>query len=279
MALFNYTFNFPNIEWIDLLSLFFLTFMRIAPVVVLAPFLGAKIAPIMARTGFAIFMSIMFLPIVVKHAHPPYGFSTAFLGYSAKELLIGFFLGFYIAMPFYMVQSSGIIIDYLRGASIMQSQDPSLQNQASPIGILYNYILICMFFMMGGPYQFFTGIANSYELIPADSFINPLFFHADIPFWKISINVVNKMAAISIQLAGPALVAILMAEMFLGIANRLAPQVQIAFLGMSIKSLLGLLLLWAGWYFIMKQFTVQTDSWLDMIDTLIQNFRFLKPSS
>ena len=50
----------------------------------------------------------------------------------------------------------------------------------------------------------------------------------------------NQIITIAIQLAAPALVAILMAEMFLGIANRLAPQVQIAFLGMSIKSLLGL---------------------------------------
>jgi len=44
-----------------------------------------------------------------------------------------------------------------------------------------------------------------------------------------------------------------MAEMFLGIANRLAVNVQIAFLGMALKSLFGLALLWAGWSFIIQQ--------------------------
>ncbi|WP_420421459.1 EscT/YscT/HrcT family type III secretion system export apparatus protein [Simkania sp.] len=261
------------------MSLFMLAFMRMAPIVMLAPFLGAKTAPVMARTGLAIFMSILFLPIIAQHAEPPYGFSMGFLLYCTKELLVGFFLGFLISVPFFMVQSSGIIIDYLRGASIMQSQDPSMQSQSSPIGILYNFIMITVFFNVQGPFLFFEGIATSYEIIPADSFINPAFFSMKIPFWQVATDLVNKLVAIAIQLASPCLVAILMAEMFLGIANRLAPQVQIAFLGMSIKSLLGLMLLWAGWFFILKQFSSQSFSWLDTMDKLIQNFHYLVPKT
>lgn len=279
MALFDYIFNLPQISWMEVLTLFFLTLMRIAPIVVLAPFLGAKIAPVMARMGFAIFISILFLPIIVQHATQPMGFTNAFIGYAAKELLIGFFIGFYISIPFSIVQSSGIIIDYLRGASIMQSQDPSMQSQSSPIGILYNYILITVFFSIQGPFHFFEAIATSYEIIPADRFINPIFFSMKLPFWQTSADLISKIVSIAIQLAAPCLVAILMAEMFLGIANRLAPQVQIAFLGMSIKSLLGLILLWAGWFFILKQFASQTDSWMEMMDRLFQGFRFLLPQN
>lgn len=279
MALFDYIFNLPHISWLEVMSLFMLAFMRMAPIVMLAPFLGAKTAPVMARTGLAIFMSILFLPILAQHAEPPYGFTMAFLVYCTKELMVGFFLGFLIAMPFYMVQSSGIIIDYLRGASIMQSQDPSMQNQSSPIGILYNFVMITVFFNVQGPFLFFEGIATSYEIIPADSFINPAFFTMNLPFWQVAADMINKIITIAIQLASPCLVAILMAEMFLGIANRLAPQVQIAFLGMSIKSLLGLMLLWAGWFFILKQFTSQTFSWLEMMDKLIQSFYYLVPKS
>ena len=63
--------------------------------------------------------------------------------------------------------------------------------------------------------------------------------------------------------------AVLMTEVFLGIANRLAPQVQIAFLGMSVKSLLGLTLLCAGWIFILKQVDKQTFLWLKEIDKVL----------
>lgn len=61
-----------------------------------------------------------------------------------------------------------------------------------------------------------------------------------------------------------------MAEIFLGIANRLAPRVQIAFLGMSLKSLLGLALLFVAWFFILKQLVKQTELWLKTIDTLLK---------
>jgi len=64
---------------------------------------------------------------------------------------------------------------------------------------------------------------------------------------------VSKVFAVGIQLAAPSILAILMTEMFLGIANRLAPQVQIVFLGMSLKSLVGLAVLCAAWFFIIQQ--------------------------
>jgi type III secretory pathway component EscT len=61
--------------------------------------------------------------------------------------------------------------------------------------------------------------------------------------------------------------------MFLGIANRLAPQVQIVFLGMSLKSLLGLGLLWAGWFFILKQMANQSVLWLHDLEKVLQTMK------
>jgi type III secretion protein T len=58
--------------------------------------------------------------------------------------------------------------------------------------------------------------------------------------------------------------------MFLGIANRLAPQVQIAFLGMSLKSLLGIGLLFVGWFFILLQMSKQAQIWLKTLQYMLQ---------
>jgi len=82
-------------------------------------------------------------------------------------------------------------------------------------------------------------------------------------------GILTKFLALSLQLAAPSLVAILMTEMFLGIANRLAPQVQIAFLGMALKSFIGLALLWAAWYFILQQIGKQSILWLQTLNQLI----------
>lgn len=265
--------NLPNISVMGVLSLFFLIIMRIAPSLVLAPFFGAKLAPGIARMGLAIMIATIFLPFLAIQVEGPFGFNTNFIFLSLKEILIGLVLGFFITIPFYMVQTSGTIIDYLRGASIMQSQDPSMQTQTSPIGILYNYILIVIFFQIDGPFLFLDALMKSYELIPPTQGINPAFLGTKSQFWKTTFDVVNQIITIAIQMASPALVAILMAEMFLGIANRLAPQVQIAFLGMSIKSLLGLALLWAAWFFILKQFTKQSYNWIELMDKLIYSMK------
>jgi type III secretory pathway component EscT len=126
-----------------------------------------------------------------------------------------------------------------------------------------------MFYTIGGLFILFNSLITSYTLLPIDAFINPLFFSLKLPFWQVVMGVTTKMFALSIQLAAPALLAVLMTEVFLGIANRLAPQVQIVFLGMSLKSLIGLALLCLGWFFILEQLQKQTLLWLKDIHQLL----------
>ena len=264
-----------NLSTWEVIPAFLLILMRLAPILAMAPFLGAKLAPGIARVGFGILLSLLFLPYIVVDIRGPLAFDANFILHSLKEILMGFILGFFITIPFYIAQTSGIIVDYLRGSSVMQAQDPSLQAQASPIGIFYNSVLIFLFFQIDGPFLFFDALLTSYTLIPLTGWIDPRFFQSENPLWITSIDLINQIVSIAIQLSAPVLVAILMAEMFLGVANRLAPQVQIAFLGMSIKSLLGLTLLWAAWFFILKQFTQQTYDWLKLTEKILF---YIKPT-
>lgn len=268
-----YFFNIPGLTPLGLLALFLLALMRLAPIIALSPFLGGKVTPVTTRIGMAIIFAVVFLPIIITHSgQTNLNFDLKFSALAIKELFIGVILGFLASIPFSIAQSSGIIIDYIRGASMMQAQDPTMQNQSSSIGNLFNYTLIALFFQLDGPFLFFDSILKSFELIPADAFINPKFFNLKAPLWDTLSTILHHLLAISVQLAAPALIAVLMTEMFLGIANRLAPQVQIAFLGMSLKSLIGLLILWAGWFFILKQTSNETLSWFDTINKIILSF-------
>ena len=177
-----------------------------------------------------------------------------------------------VSVPFYIAQSSGILIDFIRGASSLQVADPLSQAQSSSIGNLYNYIMVVIFYGIDGPFLFFNGLLQSFSVLPVDAFLNPSFFVLEQPFWQLSLAIVTKVVAISIQLAGPAILAVLMTEVFLGIANRLAPQVQIAFLGMSLKSLIGLAVLCLGWLFILEQMGKQSLLWLGEIEKVIPSF-------
>lgn len=250
----------------------FLGFLRLIPIVVFAPFFGAKL-PGAVKIGMSVTFTVILLPHIVATSSLHLAFDVHYLGYACKEILIGTIFALLSSIPFHIVQASGVLIDFQRGSSAMQATDPVLQSQVSPIGILYNYLLIVIFYQVGGPFFFLETLMQSFNYIPVDGFFSSGFFNPNIPFWKIMMSLLTKFTLLSIQFAAPALVAILMADLFLGIANRLAPQVQIAFLGMAIKSLLGLILLWAGWFFILQQITTQTESFFRDIMRFLPSFR------
>lgn len=258
------------------LGLFLLTMMRIIPIIVQAPFLGAKNLPASIKIMFAIALAGILIPRVLMTSTHSLEFNWEFVAYSLKELLIGFLLGFLITVPFMIAQTSGTLIDHIRGSSALQITDPTTQMQTSSIGIFYNYVLIASFFAIGGPFLFFQAVAQSYQLIPADSFFNPDFFSLSLPLGKLIVLLVGYVMSMAIQLAAPSLVGILMAEMFLGIANRLAPQVQIVFLGIPLKSWVGILFLMISWYFILQQLSKESLEWIKVIEKTIQQ---LKPDT
>ena len=260
----------PSIEYPVLWRILLLLIIRMAPLVGVIPFLGAKLVPTSARAGLALALAAVFLPMTLYYNKDFNITDTMFIGLVFKELAIGYALAFFASIPFFVVQSSGIFIDYMRGSSMLMSQDPLMQNQASSIGIMFNYYLIVMFYTFDGPFIFLDAVGTSLEIFPIAGGVSPEIFKLSNPLWKTGIEVMSYVFSLALQIAAPSIVAILMAEMFLGIANRLAPQVQIAFLGMSLKSLLGLMLLWAAWFIILRQMSSASTDWLHNLNSVLK---------
>lgn len=258
---------------LSMLSLFLLTIFRLAPIIAVSPFLGSKL-PANIKMGLCVALAFIMLPHVVMTSKTAIVFNLTYITLLAKEFMMGIILAVFSSVPFYMAQGSGVLIDFARGSSSLQVNDPFTQTQASDLGILYNYIMIVIFYEVNGFTYFFDAVMGSFDIIPADGWINPAFFSFRHPFWETVWHLMTKIFAVSIQLAAPSLLAILMTELFLGIANRLAPQVQIAFLGMSLKSLAGLAMLAVAWVFIVKQLGVQLNLWLKEIPRVIQTMNY-----
>ena len=235
------------------------------PLVSIAPFLGSKNLPRTVRMMFAVALCVVFLPqnLALVHADIPY--DMVFIGYMIKELGIGAVLAFFAAMPFFIAQSAGSLIDNARGASSLQVTDPTTQTQTGPIGILYNYVLLALFFSLNGPFLFFDAVARSYQLIPVDGIISSAFFVKNAPFWKQVVTLLQEVMNLALQLSAPALIGILLTDMFLGIANRLAPQVQVVFLGIPLKSWVGIALMAAAWTLTLQVLGKDSIEWMKSI--------------
>lgn len=254
------------------LTLFFLFLARFLPIIALSPFFGARVLTGPVKVFLAISIFVIFLPQLLVVTTTPLTFSPYAVLLMCKEIFVGVLLGFFISVPFIIAQNAGIIIDHQRGGASLMVNDPTIQNQSSPLGTLFNMVLIYIFFLIDGPFLFLNAIMTSYEVIPPDKMINPYFFDQTAVFWTDLVKLFNQVMVISVQLAAPALLAILMTDMFLGIANRLAPQVQITFLGMPLKSLLALTVVCVGWKLFNEELIRQSYKWLDTIRDMLVTF-------
>ena len=218
------------------LSLCFLAVGRVAPIVSLSPFFGAKVLSSPVKLAIVIaFLAIIFPKFAFTISHPVQ-FNLDLLCLMAREIAIGTIFGFFLDFPFLITSAAGVFIDHQRGASSLMVNDPTIQNQSSPIGTLYNMILIVIFWSMNGPFYVFDAIYHSYDLLPADTFTVPIFMIENTALYDRILHMLQLFAQLSLQIAMPAFLSMLMTDTFLGIINRLAPQVQITFLGMGIKS-------------------------------------------
>jgi type III secretion protein SpaR/YscT/HrcT len=250
-------------------KIFLLGLARVTPAIAFAPFLGGKMLPDSIKIGLGVAIVIIFLPFLVVHYHHPIEFDVVFMLLLAKEALIGSILGFLVSIPFQYTQGAGALIDHQRGSQSLQVMDPSTQMQTSPTGTLFNNMMLVTFFYIGGPILFFDAIFTSYTVLPLDQFLPPSFFEPNRPLWTAIISLCTLVVKIALQLSAPSLIAMLLSDLFLGIANRMAPQVQISFLLWSLKAFVGIAMVWVGWWLVLRQFEVEGNSWIKFFSKLI----------
>ena len=256
----------------EIWSLFLIAMARIVPLIALAPFFGGKMVPDSIKIGFGASVVLIFFPYIIGQSTADLSMDLTLIFLMIKEAFIGLLLGFLISVPFYFAQGAGALIDHQRGSQSLQVMDPSTQMQTSPLGTLYNDMLLVIFFFIGGPLLFFEGVFTSYAILPADQFIPPSFFDASRPLWGTAIQLLHNIVALSLQLATPSVMAMLLSDLFLGITNRMAPQVQISFLLWSLKAFIGIALLFLAWWYVIKQLDIITLDWIKTFHKIIVKF-------
>lgn len=267
----------PEASGYSVLALCFLAAGRIAPVILLTPFFGSKVLPGPLKVILTMLFVFMLLPKLVTTMVEPRTFDIHLIVLFARELFIGSIFGFFLGLPFLIVSASGIYIDHQRGAASLMVNDPTIQNQSSPIGTLYNLMLVCLFWAIGGPFKVLDILSQSYDIIPADSLSVPTFLHDRSFVHQTLLHIPYSFAAMSLQLAMPALLVILMTDTFLGIINRMAPQVQISFLGMGLKSWLALFIVALSLSPFFEYVGKLLVDWLNQFEYLVTHFDVYSP--
>lgn len=217
-----------------------LTQPRILSMFIALPLFNVQLVPGLLRFGIAGVLGLIAAPLI----HTQLGaFDQVSPGVwailIAKEAFVGFTIGLIMALPFWIFEAVGFLIDNQRGASISATLNPLTGNDSSPLGILFNQAFIVFFLVSGGFSLMLGGLYDSFRLWPVMDWA-PQFKAASVPLF---LDQLDRLMRTAILLAAPAVVAMFMAELGLALISRFAPQLQVFFVAMPIKSGLAVLIL------------------------------------
>jgi len=165
-----------------------------------------------------------------------------FLGTLVLQLVIGAFLGFLVLLCFSAVQSAGGLIDVFGGFQISQIFDPQAQINGAQFTRLFQMTALTLLFVSGGYQLIIAGLGRSFDAVP----LGEMFSVPDAA--RLLITALSQMFLAALQIAGPLIIVLFLADAALGLVTRGAPALNAFALGMPLKILLTLVL--AGTVFV-----------------------------
>lgn len=222
---------------IDTASLFFLGLIRWAAIVQFCPFLGGKLVPGPVKIGLAMVMAWFTTPWLSQQVDVPLGLSVMGWWLAAiHELWVGLLIGLGSSLVFFAANMGGQFLDNVRGTTMANILVPQLQIQTSLLGDFYFQLFVALYVLVGGHLWFLSAVVDSYRLFPPTGI-----FPDTVVVNEAFIKMTTGMFGIMIKTVAPAILVLIMLDVILGVANRMAPQMDVFFMGMALKPAVGLL--------------------------------------
>ncbi|MGB8771251.1 MAG: flagellar biosynthetic protein FliR [Candidatus Korobacteraceae bacterium] len=205
---------------------------RVSGVMVFAPFLGSSAIAPRIKVGLVVLVTAVLYPVCV-----PRGLSLTAAGVlrvMLSEALIGLLMGLAIQFVFEAAQFAGQVMGMQVGFGLVNILDPNTQVDTPVLAVFSQTVVMLIFLQMDVHHWLLRGLANSFRYLPAGAAVTSgelirQLLHAAGGIWLAGV-----------QVAAPALIATLLADLVLGFLGKASPQLPVLFLGLSVKSMVGL---------------------------------------
>lgn len=238
----------PYIEFHRWILAAVLAMARIGGAFAVCPALTDSMIPGVVRRASVFAFSCLAVPFIHSAMPPGEPNVWMFSVLAFKEALIGFLIGFFSAIPFWIAENIGNFIDNQRGATMGEVYSPLNGSQVSTTGIFFTQVVSTIFFTSGAVFLFLAALYRSYTLWPVFPDVAagaPLPFGVALsPDAPVQIlGTLDKMLCTTVVISAPVIIVMFLATVGLGLVNRTAPQLNVFFLSMPIKSALGIAML------------------------------------
>lgn len=218
------------------LASLFWPFVRISAMMMSAPIFGARMMPVRIRIMLAMAVSALTVPLL-----PPVpqidliSLPAALILF--QQIIIGISMGLIIQMVFQSLVIAGEAIANGMGLGFARMVDPANGVQVPVISQFFIVLATLLFVIMNGHLLLIKLIIHSFEVLPISE------TGLSLPAIKSVVNWASQMFIGGLMVALPAVTALLVVNISMGVITRAAPQLNIFAVGFPLMILLGFIFL------------------------------------
>ena len=217
------------------LEYFLLILVRVSCFVYVAPFFSMKNTPANVRVAISFFTSLLLYQALTPAEAVTYSSLAGYTVIVLKEALVGLLIGLAANICTSIVNFAGSIADMETGLSMVTLMDPTSRESTSITGALYQYVLMLMMIATGMYRYLFGALADTFILIP----VNGAVLRAD-SLVDSMLEFLSDYVIIGFRIVLPIFCSILLLNAVLGVLAKVAPQMNMFAVGIQLKVLVGL---------------------------------------
>jgi flagellar biosynthetic protein FliR len=219
---------------------FFLVLLRTTSMLVSSPLLSHKGIPAYTKIGFAVFFSLVLVPLQGDNPPlPPSNYGTV-IDDTVREVLFGLALGVVMNIVFVGVQMASRLIGLQMGFGLGAVFDPQTGAEFGVFDQFYSLLVTLVFFAMNGHYIVIQTLAETTRAVPLGTF-DPFLITPDA-----MTSLLAGLTVTAVRLAMPVMAALILTDLGMGLASRTVPQMQVLIVGAPIKIVVGIVVLGAA---------------------------------
>jgi len=215
-----------------MLTAFALALVRAAAWLFVSPPFNTRMIPISVKAGISAALALAATPHVVG-ANIPLD-TGPFIVALLTNVLVGLTLGLFTMILVNALQAAGALVDLFAGFSLAAVFDPLNQSNVAIFGRFYELVAVTLLFTTNAYLLLVNGWFRSFKVIPAQG----------IAFGDIA-NVLTKnlgeFLVAAIEVAGPVLGCLFLAEVTLGLLSRAAPSLNVFSLAFPLRVIVALI--------------------------------------
>jgi flagellar biosynthetic protein FliR len=204
---------------------------RIAGLILFIPALSSLAIPMNVRVLLVIVLAGLltpFVPLPADAPDTPLGLAVALGG----ELLVGVLMGLVAITVFTGLQLGAMLVAQEAGLAYAHILDPTSEEQETVLGVLYIQLGLVVYLILGGHRALLAACLDTFN---------------DVPLLALGAgHALGVEMLVALQIAAPALLAMLLVNVALGFVSRTMPQLNLLATAFSFKSLIAFVVLAAG---------------------------------